>query len=94
MIFISPLLYQFFEIMISLEKPAPCSDAGFSIVKTLILLRFKLGNLAEREGFEPSRGFIPWHVSSVLVSATHPPLRVIALYVMKRIYSNVSDYDY
>lgn len=28
--------------------------------------------VAESEGFEPSRGFIPWHVSSVLVSATHP----------------------
>ncbi len=31
---------------------------------------------AEKEGFEPSRGFIPWHVSSVLVSTTHPLLRV------------------
>ena len=29
---------------------------------------------AEREGFEPSRPFRAWHISSVLVSTTHPPL--------------------
>lgn len=30
---------------------------------------------AEREGFEPSRDFTPCHVSSVVVSASHPPLQ-------------------
>ena len=47
--------------------------------------------VAEREGFEPSSAFTRWHVSSVLVSTTHPPLQCRPYYARCSFFSNVLD---
>ncbi len=52
---------------------------AFQSYKSLILLGFKLGNLAESEGFEPSRGFTPYLVSSEALSATQPTLQFVEI---------------
>jgi hypothetical protein len=42
----------------------------------------QLSNLAEREGFEPSRSFHPCRVSSAVPSTTQPSLRIYFLKVL------------
>ena len=46
----------------------------FTMPCNILQFRWKY-NLAERGGFEPPRGLTPCHVSSVVPSATRPPLR-------------------
>lgn len=52
----------------------------FAPFKSLPLRNFKNPlrglKIAEREGFEPSRAVKPCHVSSVVLSATQPPLHI------------------
>ncbi len=61
--------------------------SAFQSYKTLISLRFKLGNLAERQGFEPWILFTGYLVSSEALSTTQPPLPVLysitIIYIIK-----------